>query len=266
MSDLDLSVVIPTRNEEANVPALLARIDAALAGLAYEVVVVDDSDDQTPRVVEQEAAAGRPVRLIHREGEARAGGLATAVVQGIGAARGRYVASLDADLQHPPERLPALVAALAYADVAVASRYIPGGSAGGLEGPVRHLGSVGAKLLAQVLLPRARLSTDPLGGFFAIRREVVEGVELRPIGFKILLEVLVRGNIRKVGEVPYAFEPRQAGQSKASFRQMRLYLQHVARLRFGEAGRLWPLALSLGLSLGFTALATSLGRRRKAKG
>lgn len=187
-----LSIVIPTRNEEANVRTLLARIDAALGDLRYEVVVVDDSDDRTPEVVEQEAAEGRPVRLVHRTGAEREGGLATAVTLGFKVARGRYIASLDADLQHPPEKLRELVDALSDADVAVGSRYVPGGSTGGLSGPVRRLGSVGAKLLAQSLLPRARLSTDPLGGFFALRREVVDGVELRPIGFKILLEVLVR--------------------------------------------------------------------------
>jgi dolichol-phosphate mannosyltransferase len=263
VSDPELSIVVPTRNEEGNIPALLDRIDAALAGLAYEVVVVDDSDDRTPDVVEEQARAGRPVRLIHREGCDRAGGLATAVVKGLAEARGRYIASLDADLQHPPEKLRELVAALADADVAVASRHVPGGSAGGLEGPVRRLGSPAARLLAQALLPRARLSTDPLGGFFALRREVVEGVTLRPIGFKILLEVLVRGRVGRVSEVPYTFQPRHAGRSKASPRQMWLYLRHVARLRFGDERAVGLVAASVGLGLIGTALGVLVSRARR---
>ncbi len=230
----DLSIVIPTRNEEANVHSLLARISSALDGVTYEVIIVDDSDDGTPSAVRREAAAGQPVRLIHREGEERSGGLSTAVVQGLAAARGSVVASLDADLQHPPEKLRELIDALGDADVAVASRYVEGGAADGLAGPVRQLGSVGAKLLAQGFVPNARLSTDPLGGFFAVRREVLDGVELRPIGFKILLEVLARGRVKRVVDVPYVFQARERGQSKANAKQMGLYLQHLARLCLPE--------------------------------
>lgn len=233
MDDIDLSVVIPTRNEADNIPALFARIDAALGGIRYEIIVVDDSDDETPRVVERERSTGRPVRLIHRDGPDRLGGLGSAVVEGFRAARGRYLACLDADLQHPPEKVPELVAELKEADVAVASRYIPGGNPGGLAGPVRRLGSVGAKWLAQTVVPNARRSSDPLGGFFALRRAAIEGVELRPVGFKILLEVLARGHVHHIAEVPYRFQPRQSGQSKANFNQMKLYLRHLARLRFG---------------------------------
>jgi glycosyltransferase involved in cell wall biosynthesis len=231
--NVGLSVVVPTRNEADNILELLARIDRALAGISYEVIVVDDSDDQTPQIVDTESGAGRPVRLIHREGQERAGGLSSAVVAGFSAAQGNYLVCLDADLQHPPEKVPLLIGALKDADVAVASRYIAGGDAGGLDGPVRRLGSFGAKLLAQVLVPNARCSSDPLGGFFALRREAIENVELRPVGYKILLEVLARGRVRRVAEVPYTFQPRHAGQSKADLRQMRLYLQHLTRLSLG---------------------------------
>jgi len=233
VSEIELSVVVPTRNEAENIPRLLKRIDRALGARRYEVIVVDDSDDRTPQVVNGEAARGRPVRLIHREGRERAGGLASAVVAGFAAADGESLACLDADLQHPPEKLSELLAALDDADVAVASRYIGGGSPGGLAGPVRRLGSLGAKWLAQILVPNARLSSDPLGGFFALRRATIDGVELRPVGFKILLEVLARGRVHRVAEVPYVFQPREAGESKADFRQMKLYLRHLTRLRFG---------------------------------
>jgi glycosyltransferase involved in cell wall biosynthesis len=231
--NVDLSVVVPTRNEEDNILVLLARVDAALAGISYELIVVDDSDDETPRVVESEAVAGRPVRLIHRHGRERAGGLSSAVVEGFRAARGIHLACLDADLQHPPEMVPKLLAALERADLVVASRYTSGGDGGGLDGPTRRLGSLIAKVLAQILVPNARLSSDPLGGFFALRRDAIEGIALRPVGFKILLEILARGHVRRVVDVPYAFRPRQSGRSKADFGQLRMYLRHLGRLCFG---------------------------------
>ena len=231
---IDLSIVIPTRNEAANVEPLVKRIAKSLNDSTYEVIFVDDSDDDTPQRIEELAALGNPLRVIHRDGAERAGGLSTAVVQGFRAARGRYIASLDADLQHPPEKLPQLIAALDDADIAIASRYIPGGSIGGLAGPIRKLGSWGCKKLGQLLVKRARLSTDPLGGFFALRREIIEGVDLQPIGFKILLEILAKGHVHRVAEIPYVFDRRSGGTSKADVRQLKLYLQHLAQLRFGE--------------------------------
>lgn len=233
MKDLELSVVVPTRNEADNIEPLLARIEAALRGVSYEVIVVDDSDDGTPCVVERYSHDGYPVRLIHREGPDRAGGLSSAVVAGFRAARGEYIGCLDADLQHPPEKIQDLVAALARADVAVASRYLPGGCTDGLAGPGRRLGSLVAKGLAWLLISRARLSSDPLSGFFVVRRATISGVDLRPVGFKILLEVLARGRVQRVADVPYQFQPRHLGRSKANVQQMKLYIQHLARLRFG---------------------------------
>lgn len=257
---LKLTVVVPTRNEQDNVGPLTKRIERALAPTGYhpyEILFVDDSDDETPEAVARLAAQGKPVRIIHREGTDREGGLATAVVSGFTEARGELIASLDADLQHPPEKLVELLNKLNDADVAVGSRYIPGGSPGGLAGPVRRAGSIGTKLLARLLFSRARLSTDPMSGFFALRKEAIEGVELRPIGFKILLEVLVRGNVRRVADVPYAFEERTAGQSKADLKQIRLYLRHLLRLRLGDPGPRWILAL-----VPVAVLAALRGKRR----
>jgi dolichol-phosphate mannosyltransferase len=146
---------------------------------------------------------------------------------------------LDADLQHPPSRIPDLLAAARgqAADVVVASRYVPGGSASGLDGPLRRLVSRGLKDLSRLVFPR-RLAgiSDPLGGFFLVRRSVVQDVDLRPIGYKILLEILVRGRWRRAQEVPYRFEPRRQGQSKADLRQGLTFLRHLAGLAWAAHG------------------------------
>jgi dolichol-phosphate mannosyltransferase len=223
-----ISVIVPTYNEREAVPALVDRVRRALGGLPYELVFTDDSTDGTDAMIAALAREDPRIRLLHRTGRR---GLATAVVEGIGAARGEVVCVLDADLQHPPERIPDLIKALEEtgAEVVVASRYLPGGSYRGLSG-LRRLASRVATWLAKLLLRRARPVSDPMSGFFAFRRSVVEGVHLAPVGYKILLEILARGNFRKVVEVPYVFEARVAGQSKLTLRQNLDYLRHLLRL------------------------------------
>jgi dolichol-phosphate mannosyltransferase len=231
MDEIELSLVIPTYNERENVVPLVDEIVAALHGYVWEAVFVDDSSDGTDAAIAALAAADSRVRLLHRA--KNRGGLAGAVVDGFAEARGDYVCVLDADLQHPPGRIPALLAEArrTSADLVIASRYLPGGSAGGLAGPLRQAISSGLKGLSKVAFPQ-RLAgiTDPLGGFFLLRRAIVEGVELRPIGYKILLEILVRCHWRVVGEVPYAFQPRLAGASKADLPQGVRFLRHLATL------------------------------------
>ncbi|HKS70631.1 MAG TPA: glycosyltransferase, partial [Ktedonobacterales bacterium] len=178
-----LSLVVPTRNERDNVAPLARRVATALSAVEYELIFVDDSDDETPAAIRRVMAADPCVRLLHREPRQRAGGLSSAVVAGIRQARGAFVAVLDGDLQHPPELLPQLLAAGQDSDVVVASRYVPGGGSGGLDGLTRQLVSRGSKLAAQALFARVRPCTDPMSGFFLFRREVVAGVDLRPVGF-----------------------------------------------------------------------------------
>jgi len=227
-SRVALSLILPTYNERHNIAPLVERIGRALAGLSYEVIFVDDSTDGTDRVVARCAATDRRVMLIHREGR---GGLATAVVAGMRRASGGLLAVLDTDLQHPPEVLSLLVEAAEHtgADVVIASRHISGGGVRAFSLP-RRLASRLAAGLARLLLSRARLVSDPMSGFFVVRREVIEDVPLRPIGYKILLEILVRGRLSRVAEVPYLFEARSAGQSKLTLRQQREYLEHLARI------------------------------------
>ncbi|HEX6796372.1 MAG TPA: glycosyltransferase [Ktedonobacterales bacterium] len=226
-----LSLVVPTRNERDNVAPLARRVAAALAAVEYELIFVDDSDDETPAAIRRVMAADPCARLLHREPRQREGGLSSAVVAGIRQARGAFVAVLDGDLQHPPELLPQLLAAGQDSDIVVASRYVPGGGSGGLDGFTRQLVSRGSKLAAQALFARVRTCTDPMSGFFLFRREVVAGVDLRPVGFKILLEILVRGRWSRLTEIPYQFDARESGESKAGLDQGVAYLRHLRDLR-----------------------------------
>lgn len=246
-----LSIVVPTRNESENAPILVDRLLAALPGVALEICVVDDSTDDTPRVLEQLAEAHPGVvRPLLRHGAERSGGLSTAVVAGLRMAVGRYVCVMDADLQHPPETIPAMLAAAERgAGLVVGSRYVAGGSYAGLSGPARRLVSRSATALARLLFVEARRSRDPLSGFFLCRRSLVDGVEFRPVGFKVLLELLVVLSDVEVVDVPMRFEARRMGDSKATMGQGLQYLRHLRSLVLEVQGsaRLWKFAL-VGLS------------------
>jgi dolichol-phosphate mannosyltransferase len=232
---MDVSVIVPTRNEAANVPELVARIESSLAGRRAEILFVDDSTDNTPQVIERVASrAGMPVRLIHRSQPL--GGLAGAVVTGLASTSSDWCVVMDGDLQHPPEVIPALLDAGSRqnADVVAASRHIRGGSSGGLSGHTREMVSTCSTLLARAVFPmRLRDCSDPMTGFFAVRTASIDIDALRPRGFKILLEVLVRNDL-KISEEPFAFAQRGAGQSKAGYRQGLDFLIQLATLRFGR--------------------------------
>jgi dolichol-phosphate mannosyltransferase len=236
----ELAVLVPTRNEAPNIEELVRRVSAAVAGIPTEILFVDDSDDDTPAVIR--ALAGRRgggcrVSLIHRQGAQRTGGLGGAVVKGLRATGAPWACVLDADLQHPPEVIPDLLAAAVRdrADLVVASRYCGQGSADGL-GPVRALISTACGSAARLLFPlRLRGVTDPMSGFFLVRRSTVDPDALRPRGFKILLELLVRSHGLRTSEVGYAFAGRSAGQSKGSVREGLTYATSLGALRLGRA-------------------------------
>lgn len=232
---MDLTVVVPTRNESANVAELAERATRALipAGIAFEILFVDDSDDDTPARVLDAKGRGLPVRLLHRPVGSRRNGLAGAVTAGFDdAADSRMLAVIDGDLQHPPEVLPRLVDAVhGGADVVVGSRFVDGGGdVSGLDGPSRRMISRVTRNAARLTLRRARRVRDPLSGCFLVRRDVVSGAPIQTNGFKILLEILVRGRWNRVAEVPMRMAPRPAGDSKAGVREGIRYLRLLARL------------------------------------
>jgi dolichol-phosphate mannosyltransferase len=233
MSPVKFSLVIPTYNERENIAVLLERLglllDPVLPG-QYELVVVDDdSPDRTWEAAEEVAKLKPSVRVIRRTTER---GLATAVVDGWKAAQGEWLGVIDADLQHPPEVLPRLLEALGKgADLAVASRHVEGGGVSDWSLSRRML-SRGAQLLGILLLPAAaRAVSDPMSGYFVLRRNAVDLSELHPLGYKILLEVLAKGDFGQVAEVGYVFLERQKGGSKVTWRLYVEYLIHIWKLR-----------------------------------
>ncbi|WP_417555516.1 glycosyltransferase [Microbacterium sp.] len=230
-----VTVIVPTFNERDNVAELVERTVRALEGGEAEILFVDDSSDDTMAEIERVAASTKiPVRGIHREHNT--GGLGGAVVLGLLQAAHDVCIVMDGDLQHPPELLPELIARheTGDADVVAASRYVGGGDHGGLGTAVRFGVSRGATWLTKAMFPR-RLwrSTDPMTGYFLVDRRRIDVDKLRPQGFKILLEILVRSDVR-IAEVPMSFGERRHGTSKASLRQGATFIAHLARLRFGK--------------------------------
>jgi dolichol-phosphate mannosyltransferase len=232
-----VSLVVPTRNEADNVEELVRRVDRALPDLPIEIIFVDDSTDDTPETIEALRDRFRPeIVLVHRPPEQRGDGLGGAVVRGLQMARSSWVCVMDADLQHPPELLPQLmeVADRGALDLVVASRYCHGGDAGTF-GHLRATVSQSSTQIARVMFPnRLRNVTDPMSGFFLVRREALNLEVLRPCGFKILLEIIARNPRLRTSEVPFTFGTRHAGDSKASLREGYRYLQLLLNLRVGE--------------------------------
>lgn len=229
-----ISLVIPTYNEAPVVQKTLRRAAEVLqgAGEPFELIVVDDASPDGTAALAESLAPELPVRVLCRQGER---GLATAVVKGWGMARGDVVGVMDADLQHPPEVVCQLLKALRAedADIAVASRYRPGGGTEGWSW-FRLFVSWAAMRLGTVTLPWTLGGlTDSGSGLFLVRRKAIEGAELKPLGIKMLLEVLAKARFRKIVEVPYVFRGRTLGVSKVGPEQGVKYLESL--LRMGRA-------------------------------
>ena len=230
--EVRVSLVIPTYDEAANIERLLRSLHEVLTrcDTTFELIVVDDdSPDRTWAVAARVASELSGTRVLRRTG---ASGLATAVICGWAHARGAVLGAIDGDGQHPPEVVADLVAAMAdRTDVAVASRHVPGGGVSNWSA-IRRLLSRGAQALGLLLLPgTVGRVTDPMSGFFLVRRDVVASADLDPVGYKILLEVLARGDVRRVAERPYVFLEREEGESKVSAGHYVGYLRHLMRLR-----------------------------------
>jgi dolichol-phosphate mannosyltransferase len=258
-----LSLVLPTYNESRNLPVVIPRIVATLEALdcSFEILVVDDdSPDRTWELAESIAAKEPRVRVVRRIGER---GLASAVVAGWQHARGEVLGVMDADLQYPPESLRGLLAALddPRVDVAIGSRWSPGAVIEEWSAR-RWLISRGARIVGRLALPTAlRGIDDPGAGYFMVRRRVLDGVSLRPRGFKILIEVLARGHVQRVAEVGQRYEGRKEGQSKLKGQQVVEYLTHLLELSrdTGELSRsLRRAAGDLGGAAVFAAVASAL--------
>jgi dolichol-phosphate mannosyltransferase len=227
-----LSVVVPTYNEAKNIKPLVKKVFGVLgtlksAGIESELVIIDDdSPDGTADIARGLANEYPDLKVIVRKDER---GLSSAILKGFKVAKGDLLLVMDADLSHPPKLIPELVTPIVKGkcDMTVASRYMEGG--GTKNWPMkRRLVSWGATVLAHLVTP----VKDPMSGFFALRRNVIEGVRLDPKGYKIGFEILGRGNYKKVLEVPYTFKDRKVGTSKMSGQIMTTYVGHLAGLLF----------------------------------
>jgi dolichol-phosphate mannosyltransferase len=222
-----LSIVVPTYNERDRLADLVREIFAAYAAerLDGELVIVDDNSPDGTGALADELATRHRITVLHRRGKL---GLGTAVIEGFAAATAPVVGVIDADLSHPPALLPRMLAVMqsASADVVIGSRYIPGGG-------TRHWG-MARLMMSRVACLMARGLTpirDATSGFFLIRRDLAHDVQISAGGFKICLELLVRGRPRSVVEVPYVFVGRTAGESKMNLKEALGYLEQLKQLR-----------------------------------
>ena len=227
-----VTVVVPTYYEVESIPHLVARLRGVRdsSGLDLEVLFMDDdSQDGSRELVE---SMGLPwVRLVTRKTNR---GLSHAVLDGLMLSQRETLVVMDADLSHPPEKIPEMLAALdAGMDAAVGSRFVEGGSTADDWGLLRWLNSRIATLLA---LPLTTLS-DPMSGFFAIRKStVLGGREFNPVGYKIFLELIVKCGCRQIADIPIHFENRQFGKSKLTFKEQLKYIKHLRRLYTAKYG------------------------------
>ncbi len=250
-SKVYVSLVIPTYKEKDNIQKVIQilthTLDESIPG-DYELIVVDDdSPDLTWKVAQSLTQEYPHLRVMRRQQER---GLSSAVIRGWQVAKGDILGVIDGDLQHPPEVLPQLLTKIAQgADLAVASRHVDGGGVSSWS-VVRRFLSRGAQVLGLILLPGvlSRVS-DPMSGYFMVRRHSILGVTLHPVGYKILLEVIARGNIQNISEIGYVFSERKEGESKVTWKQYLEYLHHLIRLRL-STGLLGGLSQGLNFPIG----------------
>lgn len=217
-----ISIILPTLNEADNLPSVIPAIFKSLsdAGLTGEVIVVDDASPDGTAEVAEELAGTFPVRVIKRQGRL---GLAAAVIDGFALAQGEIIGIMDADGSHDPAILPAMIHAVQNGvDLAIGSRYLPGG--GTDKWPfTRRLASKVAIMMATLLTA----VKDATSGYLVFKRSVIEGVTLLPLGFKIGLEIIVKGHYLNLIEIPYTFKDRTRGASKLGGRVVWNYLWHL---------------------------------------
>ncbi len=215
-----VSVIIPTYNEVGTIKKLIMQIDENLHGWSYEIIVVDDSSPDGTAEAAREMKKSYPVKVISRPKKL---GLSSAVVEGFRVSYGDYIGVMDGDLQHPPEYLEDFVGAVSNGqDIAVGSRYAKGGR---IDGWSVFRGAVSRGAIA-LSMPLTNVK-DPMSGYFFIKKKVIEKTELNPIGYKILLEILVKGSYNKVKEIPYTFKIRENGESKLRIGEYINYTRHL---------------------------------------
>ena len=255
-----LSLVIPTYKESHNIEKIVQVLSELLDEQLpdrYELIVVDDDSPDFTWEIAQDLQPKFPgLRVMRRQAEK---GLSTAVARGWQVARGEVLGVIDGDLQHPPDILLDLLSKIRNgADLVVASRHVEEGGVSDWN-MVRRILSRGAQILGLILLPNVISQvSDPMSGFFLVRRNAIQGKQLSPLGYKILIEVLGRGDIAQIAEVGYVFQEREAGESKVTWKQYKDYIHHLLRLRL-STGRLGRLRRKLNFPIGRFVRFASVG-------
>lgn len=222
-----ITIIIPTYNEKDNLPLLVNSIFNVLNEnfLDSELIIVDDnSPDGTGRIAEDLSKKYDKINVIHRRGKE---GLSSAVMEGFKYAKGEIIGVMDADLSHPPEIIPALVQPILdnESEFVIASRYMEKEKIKSWP-LIRKITSAGATILARPLTN----VRDPMSGFFFFKKNVINGIELSPIGYKIMLEILVKGKYKTFKEIPFTFKDRYKGESKLDWNEHFNYVSHLLKL------------------------------------
>jgi len=245
-----ITIVIPTYNEKENISIIIPQICKVLGKkYRYEIFIVDDDSPDGTWKHAQSMASMYPVRVYRRIGKR---GLASAIIEGIIRAKYKNVIVMDADLQHPPEALIRMISALKTRDLVIASRYMPGGGVKNWS-KIRLLISRGAIFLAHLLLPKTRRISDPMSGFFGLKKDIIRNTRLNVLGYKILLEIIMKGKYKSIIEVPYVFGVRAYGESKLSTVTIMDYIRHLAILMIqtGSMKKIFSCIIALLIVLGF---------------
>lgn len=218
-----LSIIIPTYNEAKNLQNIVEKTNSAIQKTKHEIIIVDDNSPDNTAEVAQELQTKYPLKLIKRTEKKD---LSLAVVEGFRHAKGEILGVMDADMSHDPSYLPQLLTTIEQGnDIAIGSRHIKNGKIE--DWPINKrivsiIGQTFAKPLTKV--------NDPMSGFFLLKREVIENAALDPIGYKIGLEIIIKGNYSSIKEVPIIFKNRHLGKSKANIRSYVRFIQHIGRL------------------------------------
>lgn len=222
-----ITIIIPTYNEKDNLPLLINAIFDVLNGnfLQGNIIIVDDnSPDGTGKIADELSIKNNKIYVLHRKSKQ---GLSSAVVEGFKHARGEIIGVMDADLSHPPELIPKLVQPIldGESEFVIASRYMQ-------KGKIEkwHFGRKITSWVAKILARPLTNVSDPVSGFFFLKKSIIDGTELSPIGYKIMLEIIVKGRYSTIIEVPFTFKNRYKGESKLDWKEHFNYVQHLLKL------------------------------------
>ncbi|MGV8084642.1 MAG: polyprenol monophosphomannose synthase [Candidatus Bilamarchaeum sp.] len=223
-----ISIIVPTYNEKENLPPLFSQISNSLKETDFELIIVDDnSPDQTAEFAGHLSKTYKFVRVLKRKGKL---GLASAIKDGVKIANGEYLLVMDADLSHPPQTLPKLIDPIKSNDIVIGSRLMKGGEV--KNWPIyRKIISRGADFIARLVL--GINVSDPMSGFFIIKKDLFEKSRIKVKGYKILLNLLYDNKGAKIIEIPYTFKDRFRGKTKLDTKEMVNYLFDILRIRFG---------------------------------